>query len=100
MAKYVGEFDSVSLYSVNCDTNGNPRYVIHFTDVPFRDQRDDETYLTYQRNHIAHARDILKGKIYRGGDFCGGIVFQSYQNGRDRVKLITDYQLDSLPPVP
>lgn len=89
MANYVGNYEGVDLYRVNNDVYGNPRYVIHFTAVPFRDQKEGEEYLAYQRSHISHARDILKGKIYRGKDFGGGIVFQSYENGLDRVRLIT-----------
>tara|TARA_R100001129_G_C5303469_1_gene243142 strand:- start:1365 stop:1628 length:264 start_codon:yes stop_codon:yes gene_type:complete len=54
------------LFKVNNDVNGNPRYVIHF--LAFAN--------TYDEAH-AIAKSIGFQK-YRGKDFGGGFVSQSY----------------------
>ena len=59
----------------NC-VNGNPRYVIHFTDIAD----------TYQKA-INIARQI-GGKKYRASWFGGGIVFSSYNVKEDLKRII------------
>ena len=51
---------------VNNDTNGNPRYVMHYLEL-------DNDY----KKALSKSRKF-GGKVYRGSDFGGGIVFQSY----------------------
>lgn len=54
------------------DMYGNPRYVIHFTDL-LKDTEDGTVEYKYE---IALKRaKKLGGKIYRGKDIGGGIVF-------------------------
>jgi hypothetical protein len=66
---------------VKTDTNGNPRYVIHF--FAFLNNEEKEYFSGMDR--ISRLYDLavkkskkLGGKKYRGKDFSGGIVFQSY----------------------
>ena len=70
---------------VNNDVNGNPRYVIHFLDCindkeskeveknakPFQAISDKYTFAVNKMRKLG-------GQKYRGKDFGGGVVFQSY----------------------
>jgi hypothetical protein len=62
---------------INNDINGNPRYVVHFIDL--LTVADIQGLDLDQKFNLAlqKARKV-GGKIYRGKDFGGGIVFQSY----------------------
>ena len=62
---------------VNNDANGNPRYVVHYLAL----LTDKEKYGPHLPNgyEIALKRSrAFGGKKYRGKDYGGGIVFQSY----------------------
>lgn len=87
-----------NLTRVNNDVNGNPRYVTHFLNLindKDKEQIEIDFALTLQQNPfkrttllydlaVSKAKN-LGGKKYRGKDFGGGIVFQSY-NTHDLVK--------------
>jgi hypothetical protein len=62
---------------INNDVNGNPRYVVHFYDI--LNDGEGKGLDVFQKYEIAvkKARKV-GGKMYRGKDFGGGIVFQSY----------------------
>lgn len=62
---------------INNDINGNPRYVVHFLDL--LTVADTQGLDIDQKFNLAlkKARKV-GGKIYRGKDFGGGIVIQSY----------------------
>ena len=70
---------------VNSDLNGNPRYVIHFLDC-INDKESEEVeksakpFQSISDKYIFAVNKMRKlgGKKYRGKDFGGGIVFQSY----------------------
>lgn len=66
-----------SIWQVDCDVNGNSRYVVHYLAIPFTDN-EEQPYYVNQRNHVEHARQALHGKKYRAKWFGGGIVFQAY----------------------
>lgn len=70
-AKTVNETDILPEYTrVNSDMYGNPRYVVHY--LAFLGEGE-------QGYDLAHARaKKLGGAKYRGKDFGGGFVFQSY----------------------
>ena len=63
-------------YRVNNDRNGNPRYVIHF--LAFAND--------YATAHKVANR--LGFRIYRGRDFGGGFVCQSYNIESDAERII------------
>ena len=64
-----------SFYRVNNDANGNPRYVIHFLAFLNPSEGDDLS----DRYAIAKKRANAIGfSVYRGKDFGGGFVCQSY----------------------
>ena len=62
---------------VNNDTFGNPRYVCHF----FEFLKDEEKSVSNYKLAVKRANK-LGGKVYRGSDFGGGIVFQCYSPER------------------
>ncbi len=65
------------LTRVNNDINGNPRYVIHFLNI-INDSEGEN--LSISQKYIFATNKVKKigGKKYKGKDFGGGIVFQSY----------------------
>lgn len=79
---------------INNDVNGNPRYVFHF--LAFLNDKEQETIRAnarpfqaiddMYREALNKARE-LGGKVYRGKDFGGGVVFQSY-NVNTLIKAI------------
>jgi hypothetical protein len=72
-----------SFYRVNNDVNGNPRYVTHY--LAFL--RDDELGLgDYDR--AKQRANKLGFKVYRGRDFGGGFVCQSYDLENDVERII------------
>jgi len=83
---------------VNNDINGNPRYVIHF--LAFVNSADsDNARIRSQKlrsfSHLPSLYDIainksrsIGGKKYRGKDFGGGIVIQSYNIDGDIARIV------------
>ena len=64
---------TIEFTRVNNDVYGNPRYVTHFLSLL---NEDEQTLSNY--NLSVKRANKLGGKKYRGSDFGGGIVFQSY----------------------
>jgi hypothetical protein len=62
---------------INNDVNGNPRYVVHFYDLLTDLEGLNLNILERYELALKKARKV-GGKMYRGKDFGGGIVFQSY----------------------
>ena len=65
--------NAIDFTQVNNDFCGNPRFVTHF----FSFLKEDEQTLSNYNLAVKRANK-LGGKKYRGSDFGGGIVFQSY----------------------
>ena len=62
---------------INNDINGNPRFVVSFLDL--LSVADTQGLDIDQKFNLALKKSRkLGGKIYRGKDFGGGIVLQSY----------------------
>lgn len=74
---------TIDFTRVNNDIHGNPRYVTHF----FSFLNEDEQTLSNYNLAVKRANK-LGGKKYRGSDFGGGIVFQSYNLDELRKKII------------
>jgi hypothetical protein len=62
---------------INNDVNGNARYVVHFYDLLTDIEGLNLSILERYELALKKARKV-GGKMYRGKDFGGGIVFQSY----------------------
>lgn len=79
----------------NNDINGNPRYVFHFLDF-LTDQEQEEIRsnarpfkaISDMYDFAVQKAKQIGGKKYRGKDFGGGIVLQSYniQNTINDIK--------------
>lgn len=69
-------YKGIAYYRVKNDKYGNPRYVIHFMDIEpeYEDRKDVKT----RYKDTLNLSKEVGGKMYRGKDFGGGIVFQSY----------------------
>lgn len=65
---------------INNDTNGNPRYVLHFLNLCTRAEIDADPWIpTGNKYAIAVKRaNSIGGKKYHTKSYGGGIVFQSY----------------------
>lgn len=67
------------------DVNGNPRFVVHF--LAFNDAAEiQSTFLSWAGQEYNIALMRAKGigaRIYRGKDFGGGFVIQSYRSTRE-----------------
>ena len=85
-ARQIDTVADYPVYQIDCDINGNCRYVIHFAAIPFRNQRENEPVFEYILAHEDYARKALYGKKYRAKWFGGGIVFTAPEGARKRVK--------------
>jgi hypothetical protein len=62
---------------INNDVNGNPRFVVHFYDL-LRDGEGEGLTILEKFDLVVKKARKVGGKMYRGKEFGGGIVFQSY----------------------
>ena len=69
----------IEVFRIPNDTNGNPRYVVHFRDLGVGLWDYDNINKLYGFNK------------YRAKWFCGGVVFQSYN-----IKDTLNYALDKV----
>lgn len=78
-----------SFKRINNDTNGNPRYVCHYSHLSTPVDRDADVLQRYSLA-LARARSI-GGRKYHTKGYGGGIVFQSYnlQDICDSINKIT-----------
>jgi len=78
---------------VTSDINGNPRYVFHFFNFLNDEEKKGNTSDSY--NLATKKAKQIGGKKYRGKDFGGGIVLQSY-NIQDTINEIKELQNQTL----
>lgn len=73
---------------INNDINGNPRFVFHF--LAFLGT--EEGYILDLYKIAVKKAKKIGGKAYRGKDFGGGIVLQSYniQETMQRIKRLAE----------
>lgn len=74
MVKVLGQ--EILATRVNNDVNGNPRWVVHFSDLSLD---------LYHYQNLMHCFDLYK---YRAKWFGGGVVFTSYNIERDLENAI------------
>ena len=71
--------NGITFYRVNSDIYGNPRYVVHFLAVlPKRVWEDCNRTIAAEYALAINLSHKWGGAKYRGKDFGGGIVVQSY----------------------
>ena len=64
----------IEFFRINNDKNGNPRYVVHYLDIPV--DEDVPVFNKYEEA-LNKARQI-GGRKYTAKWFGGGIVFQAH----------------------
>lgn len=78
----MSEPEVLTFTRVKSDYCGNPRYVVHFLSLNTREELDrsgDDWIPIGDKYAIACKRaNSIGGSKYRGKDYGGGIVFQSY----------------------
>jgi len=80
-----------SFTRVNSDSNGNPRYVVHYTAI--KRPASVDIFNAYQWA-VNKAKDVLKGsRKFHNKQYGGGIVVSSY-NLNDEVNAINLYNLE------
>lgn len=86
--KHMAGFHKIDLMRINNDTNGNPRYVLHFLDILNMEERD---FLPFNKKYIYALKKakLIGGKKFDNKQYGGGIVFQSY-NINDLEKHINE----------
>lgn len=72
-----------AFYRVNNDINGNPRYVTHFHAF-----LNDNEFGTGSYELAKKRANSLGFKVYRGKDFGGGFVCQSYNLENDVERIL------------
>lgn len=72
----------VEIYRRAADSNGNPRWIVWFASFDNLDPKrgEGEPFNFYYERWINNVARALGGgaRKYRGTDFGGGIIFQSY----------------------
>ena len=66
---------------VNNDTNGNPRYVCHFSNLLTENEsnnRDGWNFVNRQYSEALTRAKKIGGRKFHNKQYGGGIVFQSY----------------------
>lgn len=78
--------ENLPFYKTKNDINGNPRYIIHF--LYLLNQKESEGLTLDQKFNLALKKaKKIGGKQYRGKEFGGGIVFQSYNIQETILKI-------------
>lgn len=82
--KLIETYRDISVYQATNDTYGNPRYVVWFPAFDNLEPKDPDMDF-YNRLMIQeqNVKAALRGRLYRGKDFGGGIVFSSYDYRAD-----------------
>ena len=69
-----------SFTRVNNDTNGNPRYVIHFLSVLNDFENDSREGISYRYDKALKKMKPFGGRKFHNKQYGGGIVFGSIYN--------------------
>lgn len=80
------------LTRIDNDTNGNPRYVCHFSEIASDDDRriaqeHGINYISVLYQMAVKKANTIGGKKYHTKKYGGGIVFQSYNTDELREQI-------------
>ena len=77
---------------INSDSNGNPRYVVHFLNfLTEKEHKENAGNITGKYALAITKGKTIGGKKYHNKKYGGGIVFQSY-NIKDTLEKIKELQ--------
>ena len=68
----------ISFHRIAHDSNGNPRYVVHFLKLLTPDERAASASLTNKYAIACKRANQIGGRKFHNKQYGGGIVFQSY----------------------
>lgn len=71
------EAEKISYTRVNSDSYGNPRYVVSYFNL-LTPYEQETLHYSEKYDYAAKRANRIGGSKYRGKDYAGGIVFQSY----------------------
>lgn len=83
------------LTRINNDSNGNPRYVIHFLALLTEQERAENRFDARYDYAVKKARKLIGGKKFHNKQYGGGIVFSSY-SVYDELSLINAMHRDAV----
>ena len=83
------------LTRINNDSNGNPRYVIHFLALLTEQERAENRLDARYDYAVKKARKLIGGKKFHNKQYGGGIVFSSY-SVYDELALINAMHRDAV----
>lgn len=69
------------------DTNGNPRYVCHFLNIPLNESEKANNLSDNYKTAVKKANKI-GGRKYHNKQYGGGIVFQSYNIAETEKQIL------------
>lgn len=75
--RVVSGFERINFTRINNDSNGNPRYVVHFLNF-LNDEERSFLPFTKKYEYAIKKAKLLGGKKYDNKQYGGGVVFQSY----------------------
>jgi hypothetical protein len=70
--------ETIKFTRISNDTNGNPRYVVHFRKLLTREEVDSSDDVLSKYASACHRARSIGGRKYSNRSYGGGIVFQSY----------------------
>lgn len=80
----------MNLHKIKHDTNGNPRYCVHFLDLLSFDEKYNKGLSIDEKYDLALSKSRkLGGRKYHNKSFGGGIAFQSY-DAQELAKDLTE----------
>lgn len=81
----------IQLTRINNDVNGNPRYCVHFLDLLSTTESHSSIPVEKRFSLALQKAKTIGGSKYRGKQYGGMIVFQSY-NTDNLIKSIKELQ--------
>ena len=79
---------------VSSDGNGNPRYVVHFTEIAALIDPDYKMRIEGRYAAACKLMNTIGGRKFHNKQYGGGIVFQSYSlpdTERHIMRAVNDY---------
>lgn len=79
----------INFKQVNNDAFGNPRFVVHFLNIPLTENENNNTIDNKYSIALKKAKKI-GGKKFHNKQYGGGIVFSFYGSKEDFTKKINN----------
>jgi hypothetical protein len=70
--------ETITFTRINTDTNGHPRYVVHFLQLLTREEVESSGDVLSKYATACYRARSIGGRKYSNRSYGGGIVFKSY----------------------